>query len=84
MNRTLFGRPLRSLAFDVLVSGVVALLAVAAVGSQPGGVPATLVGCAMAVALLWRRVHPSAVAAVVAGLAMVQASSSRSSTCCRR
>ncbi|MEU5790158.1 histidine kinase [Micromonospora purpureochromogenes] len=72
MNRTLFGRPLRSLAFDVLVSGVVALLAVAAVVSQPGGVPATLVGCAMAVALLWRRVHPSAVAAVVAGLAMVQ------------
>ncbi|MBQ0896738.1 two-component sensor histidine kinase [Micromonospora sp. U56] len=72
VNRTVFGRPLRSLAFDVLVSGVVALLAVAAVVSQPGGVPATLVGCAMAVALLWRRVHPSAVAAVVAGLAMVQ------------
>ncbi|GAB3179333.1 signal transduction histidine kinase [Micromonospora palomenae] len=72
VNRTVFGRPLRSLAFDVLVSGVVALLAVAAVVSQPGGVPATLVGCAMAVALLWRRAHPSAVAAVVAGLAMVQ------------
>ncbi|MEH0828361.1 MULTISPECIES: sensor histidine kinase [unclassified Micromonospora] len=72
VNRTVFGRPLRSVAFDVFVSGVVALLAVAGVVSQPGGAPATLVGAAMAVALLWRRVHPSAVAAVVAALALVQ------------
>ncbi|MEU5940493.1 histidine kinase [Micromonospora sp. NPDC047548] len=72
VNRTVFGRPLRSVAFDVLVSGVVVLFALAGVVSQPGGWRATLVGCAMAVALLWRRVHPSVVAAVVAVLALVQ------------
>ncbi|MEV0807681.1 histidine kinase [Micromonospora sp. NPDC050200] len=72
VNRTVFGRPLRSVAFDVLVSGVVVLLALTGVVSQPGGWRATLVGCAMAVALLWRRLHPSAVAAVVAVLALVQ------------
>ncbi|MEV4482470.1 sensor histidine kinase [Micromonospora coxensis] len=72
VNRTVLGRPLRSVAFDVLVSGVVALFAVAGVVAQPGGATATLVGCAMAVALLARRTHPSTVAAVVAVLALVQ------------
>ncbi|TDC78196.1 two-component sensor histidine kinase [Micromonospora sp. KC606] len=71
VNRTILGRPLRSVAFDVLVSGVVALFAVAGV-VQPAGVQATLVGCAMAVALVFRRAHPSAVAAAVAVLALVQ------------
>ncbi|MGB2567310.1 sensor histidine kinase [Micromonospora citrea] len=72
VNRSVLGRPLRSVAFDVLVSGVVVLFAVAGVVAQPGGAKATLVGCAMAVALLFRRTHPSAVAATVAVLALVQ------------
>ena len=72
VNRTIFGRPLRSVAFDVAVSGAVALFALAGVVTQPGGWKATLVGVAMAVALLFRRVHPSAVAAVVAVLALIQ------------
>ncbi|MDO3705361.1 histidine kinase [Micromonospora sp. C28SCA-DRY-2] len=72
VNRTIFGRPLRSVAFDAFVSGVVVLFAVAGVVAQPGGWKATLVGVAMAVALLFRRTHPSAVAAVVAVLALVQ------------
>ncbi|MGN9778509.1 sensor histidine kinase [Micromonospora sp. H33] len=72
VNRTIFGRPLRSVAFDIFVSGAVALFAVAGVVAQPGGWKATLVGVAMAVALLFRRTHPSAVAAVVAALALGQ------------
>ncbi|MFI7490142.1 sensor histidine kinase [Micromonospora echinaurantiaca] len=72
VNRTIFGRPLRSVAFDAFVSAVVALLAVAGVVAQPGGWQATLTGAAMAVALLFRRSHPSAVTAVVAALALLQ------------
>ncbi|MER7459577.1 sensor histidine kinase [Micromonospora sp. NPDC126480] len=73
VNRTIFGRPLRGVAFDLFVCGVVVLLALAGVvAGPPGGWPAILVGFAMAVALLFRRTHPSAVAAAVAVLAMVQ------------
>ncbi|MCW3841598.1 sensor histidine kinase [Micromonospora yasonensis] len=71
VDRVIFGRPLRSVAFDVAVSGFVALFAVIEV-AQPGGWTATLVGFAMALALLFRRTHPSAVAAVVAVLALAQ------------
>ncbi|MFU8851220.1 sensor histidine kinase [Micromonospora sp. SL1-18] len=72
VDRIIFGRPLRSVAFDVAVSGLVALFAVAGVVAQPGGWKATLVGIGMAVALLFRRTHPSAVAAVVGALALSQ------------
>ncbi|MGW5672185.1 histidine kinase dimerization/phosphoacceptor domain-containing protein, partial [Micromonospora sp. NPDC003776] len=72
VDRVIFGRPLRSVAFDVAVSGFVALFAVLGVVAQPGGWPATLVGFAMALALLFRRTHPSAVAAVVGVLALAQ------------
>ncbi|MFI9639730.1 sensor histidine kinase [Micromonospora sp. NPDC051925] len=72
MSRTLFGRPLRSVAFDVGVCGLVALFAVSGAEAQPGGWPAVLVGLAMTLALLFRRVHPALVAAVVAALALTQ------------
>ncbi|MEU5949240.1 sensor histidine kinase [Micromonospora sp. NPDC047465] len=72
VNRTIFGRPLRSVAFDVFVVGLVVLFGLAGLVNQPGGWKAALVGAAMAVALLFRRSHPSAVAAVVAVLALVQ------------
>ncbi|QDY08584.1 sensor histidine kinase [Micromonospora sp. HM134] len=77
MSRTLFGRPLRGVAFDLCVSALVVLftLVTAAqpgVWTQPGGWPSALVGLGMAVALLFRRGHPSLVAAVVAALALVQ------------
>ncbi|WP_091202147.1 sensor histidine kinase [Micromonospora narathiwatensis] len=72
VDRIIFGRPLRSVAFDVAVSGLVALFAVAGAVAQPGGWQATLVGIGMVVALLFRRTHPSAVAAGVAALALVQ------------
>ncbi|WP_319464137.1 sensor histidine kinase [Micromonospora sp. RTP1Z1] len=72
VNRTIFGRPLRGVAFDVAVSGLVALFAVAGVVTQPGGWKATAVGCLMAAALLFRRTHPTPVAAVVGALALTQ------------
>ncbi|MFF5174516.1 sensor histidine kinase [Micromonospora sp. NPDC000089] len=72
VNRTLFGRPLRAVAFDVLVCGVVVLFALAGAGSQAGGWWATAVGGLMAVAVLFRRTHPRVVAAVVAVLALLQ------------
>ncbi|MGS2615074.1 sensor histidine kinase [Micromonospora sp. LZ34] len=72
VNRTLLGRPLRSLAFDAFVSGVVVLFGLVGVVTQPGGWKATLVGCAMGVALLFRRTHPSAVAVAVGLLALGQ------------
>ncbi|MFG1882440.1 sensor histidine kinase [Micromonospora sp. NPDC049102] len=71
MRRTLFGRPLRGVAFDVAVSGVVAFVGLASAVAQPGGWAAG-VGVGMAVALLFRRTHPSAVTVVVAALALVQ------------
>ncbi|KAB1930720.1 sensor histidine kinase [Micromonospora sp. ALFpr18c] len=72
VRRTMFGRPLRGVAFDVAVSAVVALVGLASAVAQPGGWWATLVGVGMAAALLFRRTHPSAVTVVVAALALVQ------------
>ncbi|GAB3146632.1 sensor histidine kinase [Micromonospora sonneratiae] len=72
MARTIFGRPLRTVGFDLVVSGLVALLAITGTAVQPGGWPATLIGFGMALALLFRRRHPSATAAVVAALALLQ------------
>ncbi|MFC0006439.1 sensor histidine kinase [Micromonospora siamensis] len=72
MNRTVLGRPLRSVAFDVAVCALVVLFAVAGAAAQPGGWVATLVGAVMAVAVLFRRSHPSMVAVVVGLLALVQ------------
>ncbi|WP_406104386.1 sensor histidine kinase [Micromonospora globbae] len=72
VNRTILGRPLRGVAFDVFVSGTVVLFGLAGVVAQPGGWKATLVGVAMAVALLFRRSHPTAVAAAVGALGLVQ------------
>ncbi|MEV6814691.1 histidine kinase [Micromonospora sp. NPDC051296] len=72
VNRMVLGRPLRSVAFDVLVAGAVALFGVAAVAAQPGGWWSTAIGLGMAVALLFRRVRPVAVTAVVAVLALTQ------------
>jgi signal transduction histidine kinase len=72
MTRRILGWPLRSVVFDVAVAGAVALLALAAAPTRPGGWGATAVGMAMAVALVWRRRRPVAVTAVVAALAFVQ------------
>ncbi|MET8838114.1 sensor histidine kinase [Micromonospora sp. NPDC004540] len=72
VDRILFGRPLRSVAFDVAVSGLVAFFAVLGIFAENGGVASTSVGLVMAVVLLFRRVHPSAVAAGVAVLALLQ------------
>ncbi|MBQ0981540.1 MULTISPECIES: sensor histidine kinase [unclassified Micromonospora] len=72
VRRTMFGRPLRGVAFDVAVSALVALVSLTAAVNQPGGWAATLVGVAMAAALVLRRTHPSAVTVVVAALALVQ------------
>ncbi|WP_416906099.1 sensor histidine kinase [Micromonospora echinospora] len=71
MTRRILGRPVRSVVFDVAVAGVVALLAVAAAPTV-GGWKASVVGLAMAVVLVWRRVRPVAVTAVVAVLAFSQ------------
>ncbi|SCF10953.1 Signal transduction histidine kinase [Micromonospora coriariae] len=68
----MFGRPLRGVAFDVAVSGLVVLFGLAGAANQPGGWAATLVGVGMAVALLFRRSHPGAVTVAVAVLALVQ------------
>ncbi|WP_196926744.1 sensor histidine kinase [Micromonospora ureilytica] len=72
VRRTLFGRPLRGVAFDVAVAALVALVSLTAAVSQPGGWAATLVGVGMAVALLFRRTHPSVVTVAVAALALIQ------------
>ncbi|WNM38328.1 histidine kinase [Micromonospora halotolerans] len=72
VERIVFGRPLRSVAFDVAVSGLVALFAVLGIFAENGGVAETTVGLVMALVLLFRRTHPSAVAAGVAVLALLQ------------
>ncbi|MGW5559816.1 sensor histidine kinase [Micromonospora sp. NPDC003944] len=72
VRRTLFGRPLRGVAFDVAVAALVVLVSLTAAVNQPDGWAATAVGVAMAVALLFRRTHPGAVAVAVAVLALVQ------------
>ncbi|MGC9669860.1 sensor histidine kinase [Planosporangium sp. 12N6] len=72
MARTAFGRPLRGVAFDAALAAGVALLAVAAIKTRPIGPWLTLIGLAMAGALLFRRVRPTLVGVVVAALALVQ------------
>ncbi|MGW5581016.1 sensor histidine kinase [Micromonospora chokoriensis] len=72
VRRTVLGRPLRGVAFDVAVAALVVLVSVASAVAQPGGWAATLVGVGMAVALLFRRTHPRPVTVVVAALALVQ------------
>ncbi|MEU4401333.1 sensor histidine kinase [Micromonospora orduensis] len=72
VRRTLFGRPLRGVAFDVAVSALVALVSLTAAVNQPGGWAATAVGVGMAVALLFRRTHPGPVTVAVAVLALIQ------------
>ncbi|MFC0505862.1 sensor histidine kinase [Micromonospora costi] len=72
VNRTILGRPLRTVAFDVFVSGAVLIFGLLGVAAQPGGWAAVAVGAGMAVALLFRRSHPSSVAAVVGALGIGQ------------
>ncbi|MFI2711107.1 sensor histidine kinase [Micromonospora sp. NPDC018662] len=72
VDRLILGRPLRGVAFDAAVSGLVVLLAVLGLLAEQGGLPAFAVGVAMAAALFFRRTHPSAVAVVVAALALAQ------------
>ncbi|MFJ6169366.1 sensor histidine kinase [Micromonospora orduensis] len=72
VRRTLFGRPLRGVAFDMAVSALVALVSLTAAVNQPGGWAATAVGVGMAVALLFRRTHPGPVTVAVAVLALIQ------------
>ena len=72
VDRLILGRPVRGVAFDAAASGLVVLLAVLSLLGEQGGLPAFAVGVAMAVALFFRRTHPSAVAAVVAALALTQ------------
>ena len=70
--RLILGRPLRGIAFDTAVCGLVVFFAVSAyVAGQIGG-PAFAVGLAAAVAVFFRRAHPTAVAVAVAALALVQ------------
>ncbi|SIR70762.1 sensor histidine kinase [Micromonospora avicenniae] len=69
--RRVLRRPLRSVAFDVFVVGLVLLFGLVAMASQPGW-KASLVGVGMAVALLFRRAHPVTVAGVVGALGLVQ------------
>ncbi|MEU7611382.1 sensor histidine kinase [Micromonospora sp. NPDC049204] len=72
VERTMFGRPLRGVAFDVSVSVVVALIGLAGAANLAGGWAAALVCLGMAVALLFRRAHPGAVTVVIAALGLVQ------------
>ncbi|WP_433124040.1 sensor histidine kinase [Micromonospora sp. CA-240977] len=72
VRRTMFGRPLRGVAFDVAVSAVVALIGLAGAANLAGGWAAALVAAGMAVALLFRRAHPGAVTVVIAALGLVQ------------
>jgi signal transduction histidine kinase len=72
MARTAFGRPLRSVVFDAAISAGVVLFALTGFESGPGGWRGTLIGVAMAVALLLRRTRPSVAVAVVAALALLQ------------
>ncbi|WP_435820315.1 sensor histidine kinase, partial [Micromonospora chalcea] len=72
MARLILGRPLRGIAFDTAVCGLVVFFAVSAYLAGQIGVPAFAVGLAAAVAVFFRRTHPTAVAAAVAALALVQ------------
>jgi hypothetical protein len=59
MARTVFGRPLRGVLFDAAISVCMTAFSLAAVKVQPGSWKMTLIGLAMAVALLFRRTRPS-------------------------
>ncbi|MGW5014980.1 sensor histidine kinase [Micromonospora chalcea] len=72
MARLILGRPLRGIAFDTAVCGLVVFFAVSAFVAGQIGVPAFAVGLAAAVAVFFRRAHPTAVAVAVAALALVQ------------
>ncbi|MEV1288611.1 hypothetical protein [Micromonospora sp. NPDC049679] len=72
MSREVFGRPLRSVLFDAAVSCWVVLFSVVGTVTQPGGWKSTLIGVVMAVAVFFRRAHPTVVGAVVAVLALLQ------------
>ncbi|GHJ16934.1 MULTISPECIES: sensor histidine kinase [unclassified Micromonospora] len=72
VDRLILGRPVRGVAFDAAVSGLVVVFAVLGLLAEQGGLPAFAVGVAMAAALFFRRTHPSAVAVVVAALALAQ------------
>ncbi|WP_233607739.1 MULTISPECIES: sensor histidine kinase [Micromonospora] len=72
MARLILGRPLRGIAFDTAVCGLVVFFAVSAYVAGQIGVPAFAVGLAAAVAVFFRRTHPTAVAVAVAALALVQ------------
>ncbi|WP_436278525.1 sensor histidine kinase [Micromonospora chalcea] len=72
MARLILGRPLRGIAFDTAVCGLVVFFAVSAYVAGQIRVPAFAVGLAAAVAVFFRRTHPTAVAAAVAALALVQ------------
>ncbi|MFI7160729.1 MULTISPECIES: sensor histidine kinase [Micromonospora] len=72
MARLILGRPLRGIAFDTAVCGLVVFFAVSAYVAGQIGVAAFAVGLAAAVAVFFRRTHPTAVAVAVAALALVQ------------
>ncbi|MGC5290939.1 sensor histidine kinase [Micromonospora sp. DT231] len=72
VERRMFGRPLRGVAFDVAVSVVVALIGVAGAANLAGGWAAALVCLGMAAALLFRRAHPGAVTVVITALGLMQ------------
>ncbi|MFF0656308.1 sensor histidine kinase [Micromonospora tulbaghiae] len=72
MNRLILGRPLRGVAFDAAVCGLVVFFALSGYLAGQTGLAASAVGVAMAAALFFRRTHPSAVGALVAALALVQ------------
>ncbi|MEU1969857.1 histidine kinase [Micromonospora sediminicola] len=72
VDRLILGRPLRGVAFDAAVSGLVVLVAVLGLLAEQGGLPAFAVGVAMAAVLFFRRTHPSLVAVAVAALALAQ------------
>jgi signal transduction histidine kinase len=64
------GRRRRSRLFDLMVTGIVALLVLPTTGVRFGG--SSLIGLGMAAALLWRRGRPLAVMAAVSLLALLQ------------
>jgi signal transduction histidine kinase len=72
MARTAFGRPLRSVLFDVAISVGLVAFALAAVKAEAGSWRLTLIGVGMAVAVGFRRTRPVASAVVVAALALFQ------------
>ncbi|NJC68464.1 two-component sensor histidine kinase [Planosporangium thailandense] len=72
MARTAFGRPLRSVVFDVAIAFGVLVFAFLTVMAQHGSWGLALIGLAMAVAVLFRRTRPTAAGVAVAVLALLQ------------